>query len=127
MRNRILNLTILGLFCVSLAFSVMAHSRPAPREIVLEARGMAFYLPDNREPNPTLTLRAGEKVRLRLINRDRGFEHDWNVESLKLATRLLPGNGASDQIVLTAPDEPGRHEYACSRHSKMMRGILEVL
>ncbi len=127
MRNRILNLTILGLFCASLAFSVMGNFRPGLREIVLEARGMAFYLPDNSEPNPTLTLQAGEKVRLRLINRDRGFEHDWNVESLKVATRLLPGNGASDQIVLTAPDEPGRHEYACSLHSKMMRGILEVL
>ncbi len=127
MRNRILNLTILGLFCTSLAFSVMGNFRPGLREIVLEARGMAFYLPDNSEPNPMLTLRAGEKVRLRLINRDRGLEHDWNVESLKLATRLLTGNGASDQIVLTAPDEPGRHEYACSVHSKMMRGILEVL
>ncbi|MEE9561586.1 MAG: cupredoxin domain-containing protein [Thermoanaerobaculia bacterium] len=126
MRNRILHLTILGLLCTSLAFSIMANSRPGPRQIVLEARDMAFYLPDNNEPNPMLILRAGEKVRLRLINRDRGFEHDWKVESLKLATRLLPGNGASDQIVLTAPEEPGRHEYVCSLHSKIMRGILEV-
>ncbi|MGB3562482.1 MAG: cupredoxin domain-containing protein [Thermoanaerobaculia bacterium] len=127
MRKRILNLTILGLLCTGLAFSIMANSRPVSREIVLETRGMAFYLPDSSEPNPTLILRAGEKVRLRLINRDRGFEHDWIVESLELATRLLPGNGAADEIVLTAPDEPGRHEYACSLHSRMMRGILEVL
>jgi hypothetical protein len=127
MRNRALNLTIIGLVCAGLAISVMANSRPVPREIVLEARGMAFYLPDNNEPNPTLILRAGEKVRLRLVNRDRGFEHDWRVRSLELATRLLPGDGAADQIIITAPDEAGRHEYACSLHSTMMRGVLEVL
>jgi len=42
---------LLGAFAVAL-------TRPAPREVTLVARGMAFFLENGHQPNPTLTFKA---------------------------------------------------------------------
>lgn len=120
-----LSLALSVLALAGIALSVLA-SRPAPREIVVVAKDMAFYLADDSTPNPTIRLLPDERVRLRLINQDRGIDHDWIVRSMNLATRILPGDGSSQQILITAPSDPGRHDYACSTHDRMMRGTLEV-
>ena len=57
---------LLGAFAVAL-------TRPAPREITLVVRGMAFYLEGNELPNPTITVTAGERVRVVLRNEERGI------------------------------------------------------
>lgn len=125
-RRHVKLLPLLGLVLAAISLSVAA-SRPAAREIVLVARGMAFYLPeDPATPNPALTVAPGETVRLTLINRDPGMRHDWAVETLGLATRMLPGDGASDTVAFEAPTRTGRHDYVCSTHSQLMRGSLEV-
>jgi len=48
-----------------------ALARPAPREIRLVARGMAFYLENGDQPNPTLTFTAGDRVRVVFTNQCR--------------------------------------------------------
>jgi FtsP/CotA-like multicopper oxidase with cupredoxin domain len=45
----------------------VAVTRPA-REITLVARGMAFYLENGDLPNPTITVKPGERVRIMLRN-----------------------------------------------------------
>jgi hypothetical protein len=120
-------LAVVGAFAIA---GSTAALRPAPREIVLVAQDMAFFLDGPaggaRTPNPTLTLERGEIVRLTLINRDAGMDHDWAARGLDVATRLVRGDGSVTSALIEAPAEPGRHEYVCSVHDKMMRGVLEV-
>jgi plastocyanin len=123
-------LAVLGAFAIA---SSTAASRPAPREIVLVAEGMAFHLlggagetASPAVPNPTLSLERGETVRVVLVNRDPGMEHDWAADGLDAATRVVPGDGSVASVLLTAPEAPGRHEYVCSLHARMMRGTIEV-
>jgi plastocyanin len=121
-------LAVLGAFAVA---SSTAALRPAPREIVLVAEGMAFYLQDaagqaGREANPTIVLQRGETVRVVLVNRDGGMDHDFVSDGLDVATNVVPGDGSVASILLEAPAEPGRYEYVCSLHERMMRGVVEV-
>ena len=97
----------------------------APREIVLVARSMAFFVEGSSTPNPTLRLRAGETVRLVLRNEEPGVTHDFAVRSWNLATRELVGEGV-DGIEFRVPHEPGRQEYQCRPHAAMMRGTIEI-
>ncbi len=125
-KRRFAQLLILALVAGALSFAMAAASKQRPREIVLVARDMAFYLEGDPSPNPTLVVAPGESVRLRLVNRDRGMLHDWAVDAWRTSTRLLPGDGSSDAVVFTAPGERGEHEYVCSTHAVLMRGRLEV-
>jgi plastocyanin len=97
----------------------------APREIVLVARDMAFYLDGAGGENPTLRVRAGEQVRLVLRNEEPGVTHDFAVADWKVATRRLQGR-ERDTVMFRVPDTRGRHEYLCNPHASMMRGIIEV-
>lgn len=95
------------------------------REIRLEARGMAFYLPGDERPNPTLRVAPGERVRLVLENRDPGMRHDLALPVLDRATTVLE-SGRTASVVIRAPERPGSHEYLCSLHPVLMRGVLRV-
>ena len=103
-----------------------AGAREESREIHLVARGMAFFLAgDSASPNPTIHVRAGERVRLIVRNETAGIEHDFAVDSLGAATNPLP-TGAVGSFDLEVPDAPGTHEYVCRPHSVMMRGRIVV-
>ena len=108
----------LGAFAVALA-------RSTPREITLVARGMAFYMYDGDLPNPTLTVKAGERVRLVLNNQDRGILHDVAVPGMRAALEPV---GWSDSAAVTfeVPMTPGTYEYHCRPHMMMMRGRIIV-
>lgn len=114
----------------ALVLSGTASSETVPREIVLVADDMAFYLDGatgaERIANPTLTLGRGETVRLVLVNRDPGMDHDWGSRGLDAGTSVIPGDGGTTSVRIEAPAEPGRHEYVCSLHARMMRGVIEV-
>jgi hypothetical protein len=110
-----------------LGLSVMASTGDVPsREIRLEAREMAFYLPGNPTPNPDLRLHRGEVVRLVLINRDLGLRHDLSVEELDVRTELVVGDGSATEVILRAPRQRGSFDYVCSLHRTMMRGVVVV-
>lgn len=119
-------LSILPVFLVAgIAWGISAARTP-PREIVLVARDMAFYIDGSETPNPTLRLQPGETVRLTLINRDRGMRHDLAVDELGVGTAVLPGDGSSATIRLRAPQRRGAYDYLCRLHVQTMRGRLEV-
>jgi len=103
-----------------------ALSKTPSREITLVVRDMAFYLEgDSKTPNPTLEIKAGERVRVTLRNQDRGITHDFAVPFLGEAVDQLDWN-ESDDVVFTAPKQPGTYQYECQPHRLMMRGTLRV-
>jgi plastocyanin len=97
-----------------------------PREVVLVVRDMTFYA-DGRfdAANPALKLRAGERVRLVLRNEDPGMRHNFSVPAWDVATRELNGEGATS-VDFVVPRTRGTHEYVCSPHALMMRGVIEI-
>lgn len=101
------------------------EARPEPREVRLVARNMAYYLPGEETPNPTLRFTVGERVRIVLENADPGMAHDVVAPGLGLATPLIAG-GARTGVELRMPARPGTHEYLCSLHPVLMRGWVEV-
>jgi plastocyanin len=102
-------------------------TRPADREITLVARGMTFYLEgDPATPNPTITVRAGETVRVVYRNEDRGMTHDFAVPALHAESDLVDWN-ESDDLTLDIPTIPGTYEYVCTPHRLMMSGVIKVI
>ena len=122
----LLPLLALALACGVGLSAATTNLREEPRTITLTARDMAFYLDGDPIPNPTLVLRRGEKVRLTLINQDRGMTHDFAVGSLDLATDPLLKAGTATSLVFKAPGQSGESEYVCTFHAQMMKGVLKV-
>jgi FtsP/CotA-like multicopper oxidase with cupredoxin domain len=106
------------------AFTV-AVTRPTPREVTLVARGMAFFLENGDLPNPTLTFKAGERVRIVLRNQDRGINHNFVMPSVKAEFAPVGWNQSGD-VVFEVPDTPGTYDYWCRPHMMMMRGTIIV-
>ena len=101
------------------------HAGPT-REITLVARGMTFVLEESpREPNPVISLRAGERVRIVLKNDAPGLLHDLDIPALNVQLEQIRA-GHSTEVTFTVPNTPGRHEYRCRPHSELMHGIVEV-
>jgi plastocyanin len=97
-----------------------------PRDVVVLARGMTFVLADNADmPNPVIPLRAGERVRLVLRNEAPGLLHDFAIPAWDVQTDQIRA-GQSTEVTFTVPTTPGRSEYLCRPHAKMMNGFVEV-
>lgn len=109
-----------------LAVMIPALSSTPAREITLVAKGMAFYLEgDFRTPNPTIAVKAGERVRITLRNDDRGMTHDFAVAALDASVDPVKWR-ESAVVTFDAPAEPGSYEYVCRPHQLMMRGVIRV-
>jgi FtsP/CotA-like multicopper oxidase with cupredoxin domain len=102
-----------------------AEMREGSRDIRIVVRNMTFYLEGSSEANPTLRLRAGERVRLVLRNEDRGMLHDFTVPAWSAATPLIQGP-LETEVAITAPARGASTTYACTPHGQMMRGTIIV-
>lgn len=121
-------LLLLGAFTVTVWAFTGAAGAAEERELVLYARGMAFYLPGSDAPNPTLRVASGERVRVTVVNDDPGVRHDLAIAALGLTIEPLATTpGSRGSVVLAAPVVPGRYPYVCTFHAQMMRGVLEVV
>jgi plastocyanin len=115
-----------GLMLLLLALLPAMSSTPA-REVHLVVKGMAFYLEDDLQtPNPTIEVKAGERVRVMLRNEDRGMTHDFVVPALGAVLKPIGWN-ESGTVVLDAPSQLGTYQYVCRPHSLMMRGTIRVV
>ena len=96
------------------------------REIRLAVRGMAFYLEsDPATPNPVIEVRAGERVRIVLVNEERGMVHDFAVPAFAAALDQVKWRETAESVI-DIPTRPGTYEYICRPHEAMMRGTLRV-
>ena len=119
-------LIAVGVAVVAVGALLTAVSRAPEREIVLVARGMAFYVEgDPSTPNPTLTFKAGERVRVVLRNQDRGITHDFAVPAIDAAVEHVDWNEEAG-VTFDVPDTPGRYVYTCRPHTLMMRGQIVI-
>jgi plastocyanin len=102
-------------------------SRPSDnlREIHISVRDMSYYVEGSPDPNPTLRVEAGQRVRIVLSNNDVGMSHDLQIPGWSVGTRLLKGKG-TDTLDFRAPTERGKSSYKCTPHSEMMQGTIEV-
>jgi plastocyanin len=115
-----------GLILLVAALMPAVSGTPA-REVTLVAQGMAFYLEgDLKSSNPTIEVRAGERVRVVLRNQDRGMTHDFAVPALGVALTPIAWKASGD-VVMDVPTQPGAYEYVCRPHSLMMRGTIRVV
>jgi plastocyanin len=97
-----------------------------PREIQIAVRQMAFYLGEDRStPNPVIRIAPGERIRLTLISKDAGFNHNFAVGAWQVTTSMLHGEGTTS-LVFQAPKAPGTAAYVCSLHEAMMKGTIVV-
>ena len=115
---------VAALMVVAALLPVMTSS--VDREVTLVARGMAFYIDGDPAPNPTITVKAGETIRVVLQNQDRGMTHDFAVPALDAGMRLVNWN-ETDDVTFDVPSEPGTYEYFCNPHRLMMRGTIKVV
>ena len=122
--KKVVGAVVLAFVAVGGLLPVM--SKAPAREITLVARNMAFYLgPDGTIANPSLEARAGETLRIVVVNRDRGMTHDFAVPVSGAATKRLTWNAQGD-VTFDVPDKPGTYEYICRPHALMMKGRIVV-
>jgi plastocyanin len=111
---------------VAVAGLLPVMTKPRARQITLVAKDMAFYREsDAGAPNPVIEARAGETIRILLLNRDRGITHDFAVPALEASTDAIDWN-EQDEVTFDIPDKPGTYEYVCRPHLLMMKGKLIV-
>ena len=101
-------------------------SEAAPREIRVVARDMTYYVDGEKTPNPTLRVKAGERIRLVLRNEDPGMTHDFAVAAWQLGTKTLTEKGEWDAVVFRVPEQRGTIPYQCTPHSEMMKGTISI-
>ncbi len=101
---------------------------PKPqREVSVTARNMAYYVGnDSTSSNPVIKVAAGERIRINLVNKDRGFVHDLVIRDWKVETPLVHDE-ESTSVVVQVPEKPGRFTYVCTLHAAMMKGTIEVV
>ena len=126
--SMLIAVAVIGLGALAATLLPMLASSPADdvHEIRLVVRNMNFYLEGESQPNPTLNVRAGEKVRVVLKNEDPGMQHDFVVAELDVATKILEDRGQQDSVTFHAPSTPGDEVYHCTPHAKLMRGTIRV-
>jgi plastocyanin len=126
--GRSVSLKAIGAMALLMIFVTLipALSGTPNREIVLVVKGMSFHLEnDPLTPNPTLNVKAGERVRVVVHNQDRGMTHNFAVPALDVDMNPMRWSESGD-IVFVAPDVPGTYEYVCGPHQLMMRGTIRV-
>jgi len=102
------------------AFAGSKQRTVPPREVVLVAKSIAFYLPDQPgKPNPTVTLKKGEPVKLVVRNDEPGkVLHCFTITGLNVKTSEDLATGQSETLNFT-PKKKGTFAYACLLHPSM--------
>ncbi len=98
------------------------------REITIVAKNMVFVIesPESSgQANPTITVKAGQKITIVLRNDDAGMLHDLRIEGLDLSLEAV-SCGETTRLTFTVPREPGEYVYLCSFHPRRMRGVFVV-
>lgn len=107
------------------AFAAVVPRTGDVHEIRMVVRNMAYHVEGEPAANPTLRVRAGERVRVVLRNEDPGMIHDVGIASWRTRTAGVKA-GDEARLEFTVPDGAGQAEYACTPHGQVMRGRIIV-
>jgi len=102
----------------------MAEDQPV-HEVRLVVRNMTYFVEGSTDPNPTLRVPRGSRLRVVLTNDDAGYSHNLIVSALGVETPLIT-KGRSQAIEVRVPETPGVHAYSCGPHAAMMRGNIAI-
>ena len=78
----------------------------------------------NEKLNPTMIVKKGDLVKLRLNNTDTMMKHDLVIQDLDLKTSLLEP-GETTEIIFAANQE-GEYDYHCTVHPDQMKGKIVI-
>ncbi len=78
----------------------------------------------NEKLNPTIIVKKGDLVKLRLTNTDTMMKHDLAIQDLDLKTSLLEP-GETTEIIFSANQE-GEYDYHCTVHPDQMIGKIII-
>lgn len=113
-------------FAIGIPALSQRRQNRAPQEIVLFARDVSFWLPDQPEqPNPPLHLTRGRPVRLILRNDEpEKILHCFTIGAFDVESTRDLARGESEVLTFT-PTHSGTFTYACLMHP-MMAGKIVV-
>lgn len=101
---------------VSLSLLLLLAGCGGDNAITIQTKGMVF----DRE---TLTVKAGQPVSLRVINRD-GYAHAFDMDEFDIHAALA----AKETLTFSfTPDKPGRYEFYCGTPGHKMAGMVGAL
>jgi plastocyanin len=115
---------VAGLLAAAL-LPMLGASREVEREVRLVAIDRTYYVEGQPTPNPTLKVRAGERIRLVLRNEDEGMRHDLRIPEWNVVVPPIEGKGER-ALTFRVPDARGNASYACTPHPSSMRGSIEI-
>jgi hypothetical protein len=124
-RSLLVAATTIAVLGLAVGVTLAVRPDPQPRELVLVARGMAFYLHGDPSPNPPIQLRPGEHVRFVLRNEAAGLTHDLSIPALGLTIEPVE-SGAARSVSIRVPHLSGAYSYVCRPHAQMMKGTVAV-
>ena len=78
----------------------------------------------NEKLNPTMIVKKGDLVKIRLNNTDTMMKHDLVIQDLDLKTPLLEP-GETTEIIFDANQE-GEYDYLCTVHPDQMKGKIVI-
>ena len=78
----------------------------------------------NEKLNPTMIVKKGDLVKIRLNNTDTMMKHDLVIQDLDLKTSLLEP-GETTEIIFDANQE-GEYDYICTVHPDQMKGKIVI-
>ncbi len=78
----------------------------------------------NEKLNPTMIVKKGDLVKIRLNNTDTMMKHDLAIQDLDLKTSLLEP-GETTEIIFSANQE-GEYDYLCTVHPDQMIGKIVI-
>jgi uncharacterized cupredoxin-like copper-binding protein len=88
----------------------------APNKATITMIEMAFAQSE-------ITVKAGQPVTLRLVNRD-GYSHAFDIDEFDIHTSLA-ANETTEAIFI--PEKPGRYPFYCSSPGHEMAGMAGTL
>jgi uncharacterized cupredoxin-like copper-binding protein len=110
-----LRLNILSLLII-LVCLLAACGPQAPAEATITMKEMAFVQSE-------ITVKAGQPVILRLVNRD-GYAHAFDIDELDIHTLLEANETAQSSFT---PEKPGRYPFYCSSPGHEMAGMAGTI
>lgn len=75
----------------------------------------------------TVTVRAGQPVRLTLDNRGSALVHDWTVDGLDGKQVQVKANPNQQATVEFTPTQPGTYQFYCAEPGHKEAGMVGTL